>query len=311
MSLLATVAEWAQFSPADEFWAVTVGSLIASTGGFIGGFRFLHRKRTFENVPTSRIRSAAQGYVELDGKGMLMEGPPIHAPLTGIRCTWYCYNIQEHRGSGKNARWVTIEQGVSDELFLLIDETGKCVIDPEGASVIPAVTDKWYGSTARPQGGSKIRRGMFSGGKFRYTEMRMHPGDTLYATGLFKTVGGASTELNVNAELVQLLKEWKADSERLLRDHDHNRNGQIDMHEWEAVRNAALQEVLSQHQEIRTAPAVNLLGQTRDSARPFILSAIPQHRLIRRYHHYSVALISLFFSAGILACWLLGLRYYH
>ena len=239
-----------------------------------------------------------------------MEGPPIHAPLTGIRCTWYSYTIQEHRGSGKNSSWVTIEQGTSDVLFLLIDDTGKCVIDPEGANVIPAITDKWYGATPRPQSGSKIRRGIFSVGNFRYTEMRMHAGDTLYAIGRFKTVGGASTELNVNAEVVQLLKEWKTDSKRLLHTHDHNRNGQIDMHEWEQVRNAALQEVLSHHQEIRSVPPVNVLGKTQDPRRPYILSAIPQRNLIRRYHHYTAALISLFFIAGILACWLVGLRYY-
>ena len=82
------------------------------------------------------------------------------------------------------------------------------------------------------------------------------------------------------------------------------------MHEWEQVRNAALQEVLSHHQEIRSVPPVNVLGKTQDPRRPYILSAIPQRNLIRRYHNYTAALISLFFIPRILACWLVGLRYY-
>lgn len=305
---LIAAREWAQSSPADDFWPVTAILLIAAVVAFFCGFRFLMRKRLFEDIPTSKIRSAAQGYLELDGIGQLMEGPEIIAPLTGSRCTWYSYRVDEHRGSGKNARWVNIEKATSEGLFLLVDDTGKCVIDPEDATVIPAKIDKWYGSTARPQSG--IRRGRFSGGRYRYTEMRMHPGDELYAIGLYKTVGGASAELNVNADVVNLLKEWKADSESMLNRFDHNRDGQIDVQEWEKVRNEALQHVLAQHKEFHTVPAVNMLGKTHDLRRPFILSAVPQKTLIKRYSFYSGGLISLFFVTGAIASWLIGVRYY-
>lgn len=307
---LIAAREWAQTSPADDFWILATILIISAIAGFLGGFRFLMRKRVLEDIPTSRIRSAAQGYLELDGVGQLMEGPQIIAPLTGTRCTWYSYRVDEHRGSGKNSKWVTIEKGISEGLFLLIDETGKCVIDPDGASVIPAATDTWYGSTPRPQSGHRIRRGFFSGGRYRYTEMRLHPDEPLYAIGLYKTVGGAGSELNVNAEVIALLKEWKADSESMLKKHDQNGDGQIDVQEWEKVRNAALQHVLEQHRDIHTIPAVNLLGRTHDLRRPFILSAIPQHTLVRRYTFYCSGLITLFFIAGIIACWIIGLRYY-
>jgi hypothetical protein len=138
----------------------------------------------------------------------------------------------------------------------------------------------------------------------------MHPGDALYAIGLYKTVGGANTELNVNQEVVALLKEWKADAQEMLRNFDHNRDGKIDMQEWQAVRDAALKHVLAQHSEIKSVPAVNVLGKTQDPRRPFILSSVPQEHLIRRFHWYAGSLLSLFFLAGAMATWIIGLRLY-
>lgn len=310
-SYLIGAREWALTSPSEDFWMLTIFLIVVAVAGFFAGFHFLMRKHMLENIPTSKIRSAAQGYLELDGTGKMMEGPEIIAPLTGLRCTWFSYRVEEKRGSGKNSRWVNIENKTSDSLFLIVDETGKCVIDPDGASVIPAAKDVWYGSTPRPQSGHRVRRGFFSfGGRYRYTELRLHPGEPLYAIGLYKTVGGASAELNVNAEVVALLKEWKADSQAMLRKFDHNCDGQIDVQEWEKVRNAALQHVLEQHKDVRTIPAVNLLGDTHDMRRPFILSAIPQQVLIKRFSIYSGSFISLFFISGIIACWLIGLRLY-
>ena len=141
------------------------------------------------------------------------------------------------------------------------------------------------------RGGSLI-----SGGRYRYIEKRMHPGDQLYAIGLYQTVGGANVEINFNADLVSLLKEWKADSEYLLRKFDKNKNGKIDMHEWEAVRKAALKKVIDQHKELTAAPPVNIMGRTRDSRRPFILSAVSQDSLINRYKYIAGAQLYYFLS---------------
>ena len=99
---------WAKTGPADDFWLWAIGLLIAALVSFVFSFITLHRKRIIEDTPTSKIRSAAQGYIELIGHGQLMEGQPIIAPLTGTICTWYKYSVDEHRQSGKNSKWVTI-----------------------------------------------------------------------------------------------------------------------------------------------------------------------------------------------------------
>jgi hypothetical protein len=303
---MSSLVEWARYSVPDDFWPIAIALIIISIASFFAAFYFFHRMRVMSDIPTSKIRSAAQGYLELVGRGELLEGPQIFAPLTGKVSTWYQFMIQERRRTHKKNHWVTIEQGISDELFLIIDDTGKCVIDPEGASVIPSVTDTWYGSSPRP--GKSTSSSFLAGRRYRYIEKRMHPGEPLYAIGLYQTVGGASAEFDTNSEVLDLIKEWKNDSEVLLKKYDANQDGQIDMQEWEQVRKAALEVVMQNHRDMKTAPAVNMLARTHDRRRPFILSSIPQEGLINRYRAYSYGLIILFFLAGTIVTWIINLR---
>lgn len=307
---MPAVSEWIMYSVPDDFWPVAVLLILLSAGGFAGGLYYFLRMRVLENVPTSKIRSAAQGYLELSGQGDLLEGPAIIAPLTGTTCTWYSYLIQERRRSGRNDRWTTIEKGTSDELFLLVDETGKCVIDPDGADIIGPHSNTWYGTTAWPSRGHKSANSFLSAGRYRYTEKRMHPGDPLYAIGLYRTVGGANTEPDLNTDVIALLKEWKADSDILLNKFDANGDGKIDIQEWEAVRDAALREVMAQHHELNAAPAVNIMTRTRDRRRPYILSTEPEANLVTRFRYYSRGLTALFFIAGACVSWMINLRFY-
>ncbi len=301
---MSSMATWVQNSPADDFWlGVTVLAALS-----VAAFYFFMRKRVMEDMPTSKIRSAAQGYVELVGHGRLMEGPLIISPLTGLPCTWYSYKVEEKRRSGKNNNWATVRKGRSEELFLLVDETGECVIDPEGANVTSAEKDVWYGNTAQPSRGAKSGAGFFSGGRYRYTEQRLRPAETLYAIGLFNTVGGAGDVYDPGSDLRDLLKEWKQDSEALLEKFDTNKDGEIDMQEWQAVRDAALKEVMSHHNELKTETPVHMLGRTRDKRRPFLLSALDQDSLIKKFQLYAGASIFVFFSCGALATWLVNLR---
>ncbi len=287
---------------------VAVILVLLAVAGFIGAYYFFIRQRIIEDTPTSKIRSAAQGYVELAGHGGLLEGPPIIAPLTTTPCTWYSYKVEEHRSSGKNSHWKTIAKGQSDDLFLIIDDTGQCVIDPEGASVTTAAKDVWYGTTSQPRRGLKTGTGLFSKGRYRYTEKRLHIKESLYAIGLFKTVGGAGDVFDVDGDVRGILKEWKQNSESLLAKFDANKDGQIDIQEWQAVREAALREVMAKHSERSTEAPVNLMSKTADKRRPYLLSAIPQYSLSRRFQYYSAALISLFFICGTVGSWIIKLR---
>ena len=56
----------------------------------------------------------------------------------------------------------------------------------------------------------------------------MHPGELLYALGLYKTVGGASSQFNVNNDVRDIISEWKSDSEALMAKFDKNKKEEIE-----------------------------------------------------------------------------------
>jgi hypothetical protein len=311
--MTAPSSNWVTQTPADDFWKLSIFLVVAAVGGFIGAFYFFLRKRIIEDTPTSKVSSAAQGYVELSGHGKLMEGSTLSGPLTGTTCTWYSYTIEEHRNSGKNSHWATIEKDTSESLFLLIDISGEIVIDPENANVTPSISDVWYGYSRHPElkgGGVRKKKGLFSFGigSYRYTEKRMHPDDPLYAIGLFNTVGGTGTAYDANIDVAHLLREWKTNSQQLLARFDENKDGQIDMEEWQKVRAAAFKQVQSQHAEQKAIAPVHLLSKTCDPRRPYLLSALPEYDLVKRYRWYSTGLLITFFIAGTLATWIIGIR---
>lgn len=297
-----------QLDPA-EFWIGTVVLVLLALGAFYAIFRFIHRYHIIEGTPTSKIRSAAQGYVELDGIGYLLPGTPIIAPLSGTPCTWFSFKVEEKvesfsGHSGSRSRWQTLRSGISDDLFLLKDDTGECVIDPEGAEVMHAISEVWYGDT--PMWGGGIRRGRI--GRYRYTEKRMHPGNTLYAIGQFRTIGGSQELPNTHEEIRELLAEWKRDQVMLHARFDRNNDGILSLDEWEAVRKAAWKEVLAAQAKRARGPVHHLMTRPDDSRRPYLLSVLPQEMLIRRYRRYAMLSLLVFFLAGSMATWMLTVR---
>ncbi|MEM7027222.1 MAG: GIDE domain-containing protein [Pseudomonadota bacterium] len=313
MEAINTLHAWANQSPDDEFWIWAIVLLIGTLVGFFFAFHYLHKKRLIEDTPTSKIRSAAQGYLELIGVGELMDGQPIIAPLTGTHCTWYQFTVEEKVESNNRSNWKVVRKGTSDELFLIKDETGECIIDPEGVSVISNEKDVWYGNQVTPMAKSPTSKSKFNlmsgmGGRYRYNERRLNIGESLYAIGLFKTTGGSGAKLNVDEDVRDIIREWKHDSDELLKKFDANNDGEIDMEEWEKVRDVALKQVLSNHQEQKNMPPVHLLSRTHDRRRPFMLSAVPQENLTRKLHWYATFFFSLFVLSGVLSTWIISVR---
>ncbi len=289
---------WVRALSTEGFWFILVLLLAAAVAAFYFIWRSLHRARLIEDMPTARIRSAAQGYVEIEGAGYLLEGPPIVGPLTGFHCLWYRYNI-EHRESRSGSRnssstWNTVQSGVSDSLFVLEDATGRCIIDPDGAEVITVERDVWYGHEEFPRQGPPLSKAWIrlGGGDYRYTEERLMPGN-VYALGWFGTVRNAPGD--VSSEVTVLLREWKADQASLLSRFDRNGDGQIDLAEWDSAREAALQEVIKLRSHRPHAPASNLLSRSPSDRHPFLLSALSQEVLTTRYRrHVLLALLATF-----------------
>jgi hypothetical protein len=93
------------------------------------------RKRLIESIPTSTIRSLALGLVEISGQAQPEENL-LSAPFSGLPCVFYSYAVEEHVGSGKQARWETIAKGTSEQPFFVRDTTGRVLVVPLGAELI-------------------------------------------------------------------------------------------------------------------------------------------------------------------------------
>lgn len=289
-----------------EFWLFLTLAVVLSAAGLYFGFRYLSRARVIEDTPTAKIRSAQQGYVELAGRAQALEDQPMQGPLSNADCCWYRYKI-EKRGA-KN--WRTLEQKTSETPFLLRDGTGDCVIEPKGAEVSAGNRRVWHGDSRHPSTSPpKPVSGLFNvqlsfGGRYRYSEELIRPGDRVYALGTFSSWGEIEHKREHKALTGDLLRRWKQDKAGLLARFDRDRDGQIDATEWQAARRSAHDQAAYRQRQASPRRQPHRLAKTGAARRPFLLSTVPQSRLAQRFRWWSGGALGLFFSAGSLAIWM-------
>ena len=249
---------------------------------FFAWLSALKRLRAIRGTPTSRVASAAQGYVELIGRGKPFAGTPLISKLRVLPCLWYRYKV-EHRTS--QDKWESLDSGESSDSFVLRDDSGECVVDPEYAEIITKHHDHWQDAD------------------YRYTEWKIINNDTLYIIGEFRTRSGA-VEFDSRAELNALLAEWKRDKPALHARFDLNNNGELDMNEWMLARQAAKRELAKMRRKVNAQPDLHLIGQPRDG-KLFLISNLTPEKLSRRYLFWSWAHVVIFFGALGALGWLL------
>ncbi len=115
------------------------GTALAFVGAFAGvylfyrGFCLLQRKRLILNTPTSKIRSASMGLVEING---LATGPyTMPAPITGIHCYYFHTIAWQWQQRGRSSEWVKVADESLHLPFFLDDNTGRVLVDPQGAEM--------------------------------------------------------------------------------------------------------------------------------------------------------------------------------
>jgi hypothetical protein len=266
-------------------WAL-LAMCAVSFVAWLGNYR---RYRQVHDLPTSKVASAAQGYVELVGRGELLDGTPVISRLGGRHCCWYHYQIEEEKSDNK---WETIDQGSSVDHFLLVDDTGQCVISPEGAEVVTSEHKSWRE------------------GNYRYSEWLVLPSTVLYALGEFVThSGNASAQSEEREEIRLLIDDWKRDQTTLNERFDLNQDGTIDMKEWELARLQAAREIRKQRaaQMNNKVEGVHLLRRPRDK-RLFLLANEMPDALGRRYLLWSVFHLAVMIGTGVGSLILFGIK---
>lgn len=253
------------------WFGIAIGIAALSVFGWLGS---LQRWRSIKDTPTSQVASAAQGYVELIGRGKALEGLPLVSPLTGLPCLWYHYSVEEKDSDGK---WQHQRSETSDLSFIIRDASGECLVDPEGAEVLSIRKDSW------------------EKGDQRYTQWLLLEQEKIYVLGQFATHSSLVLELDRNADMGALLAEWKKDHPQILKRFDLDANGELSLKEWELARSAARREIETRHREIRSAPDLHVMHYPQDG-RLYLISNMDPEKLARRYQWWAWAHLLVFFG---------------
>ncbi|MFT7414847.1 MAG: hypothetical protein ACI9FO_001508, partial [Methylophagaceae bacterium] len=181
----------------------------------------------------------------------------------------------------------------SGELFLLEDDTGRCVIDPDNADVIVTNKRSWEkNSSIAPR---------------RYTEELITENEPLYAIGLFKTIANIERQ-KLKQQISHLLRHWKREQSQLLNEFDLNRDGELSLIEWQHVQLAAEQQVKREHGERAKQEQLNVLKQSEHADQVFILSTVSEEELIKHYKWRTMRYLLGFLLCGCLLIWAINIR---
>ena len=183
--------------------------------------RFLLLQK-ISNIPTSKVRSAAVGLVELFGKAKCKD--TMVSPISKQKCTYWCVKGEYYYHHRKSSGWRNCYNRHSSTQFYLEDDTGKMLIEPKDGEVnLPAdlqstghLTDKaLFGLLPQKQLDPKVLAYMnedsafggsmraHSGTDLRVTEYYIAEGDPLYALGSAMPVPGASSAIAHENLMVQ------------------------------------------------------------------------------------------------------------
>ena len=235
-------------------------------------FRYYKYVQFLNNIPTARIRSAPQGYVELIGKARPMSASPLYVPDTDIPCVWY--EAEYRIGYGDDSQTIYKR---ADQSFLIDDDTGTCRIDPWNIKFITKNSKK------RSLAGSLVETPGLTWVRWIGVGEEVH----VYGnyTSLYIDYRKQEQDLKKSR-----LKKLKNDHERLMK-YDKNRDGDISIDEWEEARQDVDEEVdryiMDKQTTLKDNFYENVLRPPADSHLPYLVSAYRERGIIMRYRIYS------------------------
>jgi len=246
------------------------------------------RQLKITEAPISTIAAAAQGYVELYGKAKTDK--PLKTPYQDIPCVWYRASVYANRETQDEnfdlLNIMPLEYEESKTAFTLDDGTAQCTVNPEGAEVIYFEARTWRKND------------------HRYVEEYLPADKLLYVIGQLDTRKDVLDDATLNRQLGVKLADWKSRQRQLLIRYDQNLNDQIDMDEWEKVRQAAIAEIKAEYAMHANIDSDN--GSDFTLAKPagkqlFLISAKSPQQLRNSYktwmliHLASLAVLAAFY----------------
>ena len=284
----------------ENYWTLAGFAVVCALLTLAGFFSRLRRDRIFADTPLVKIRSAAQGYVRLEGRAEPPPGETITAPLSGRTCVWWDYRVEvKETGTKGESTYRTVDQATSVTPFVLTDTDAECLVGPIGAEVTPTSRQSWSGEGVRPTVQSALQSP--SNGAYRCYEQLITAGTRLTVLGDLRS----HTEFGATDQKTrEILAQWKGDQRTLLAKFDRNHDGKIDPAEWEAARAAAHAEAEATvlHSPIER---VGVVGQTTHG-QPFVIAPLEGKNLVRREKQYALAYLAASVLCVGFCIWSLG-----
>jgi E3 Ubiquitin ligase len=191
------------YSGRHDGWMWALVGAFAGVYIFYRGFRLLQRKRLILDTPSSKIRSASMGLVEVSG---LACGPyTVTAPITGASCYYYRTVAWRWEQRGKNSEWVKVADENLHVPFFLDDNTGRVLVDPQGAELDIHCDFKeefsssiFSSSMEAPENVVDFvaRHGVGSDHKLKIEEFCIKPKNALFVLGTMATNPGITCSAN-------------------------------------------------------------------------------------------------------------------
>lgn len=249
------------------------------------GLRAFWGLRLIVDTPTARIRSAPQGYVELQGLAAPLR-EPLRARLTGKPCVWYQWQIEEYQssrsGRQRSGHWVTRDRGDAGRHFLIDDGTGQAEVVPADAKLHLRSRDRWQGPRPdQPDRGQQnpITAFFRRHRRYRMTEARVHDGEPVYVLGRFETPRRGVREREALTRT--LLARWKRDPERM-QAFDRDGDGEVDLPEWDRARAKAARLAERAEAKLSADPPRPRIVATSEPTQPFLVSTEDEATLLTK-----------------------------
>ncbi|MDY0189560.1 MAG: GIDE domain-containing protein [Desulfuromonas sp.] len=276
-------------------YGILAGAIPATVGivALWGAVHFWRLKQRIENTPTSKARSAAMGMIEVSGRAQRMYA--LVSPISQLPCVYYC--LKKYQRSKRNDTWhVTQVTSSGNVPFVLTDDTGSILIDPQGAQLKPQF------STEGVPGQSNILFSSASESNHyeKWKEEVLHEGCNLYVLGFARSVDDNGSAKNISHSVAKKLRDLKSDK-AAMQAYDADNDGHISTAEWDRARSDMEQQALREklHNSQQRSNKQLLIGAPPQKGLPFIIAeTASETHLTRNYSWYApvllfVALISI------------------
>lgn len=274
-------------SPAVHLYASWALLVYGCGMGFYVWQHGLRCARLIEDVPSSNIATAAQGYTELFGEACRHEDQ--HAgSFGGMPVLWYRRTYSKRSDSAArdmfpfNLVYAPSHSEESETPLAIRDATGNACVLPYGAEIICARKRTEYQDD------------------YRVVEEQIFEGDPLYVLGNFSSENSQFDFERVYREIVD---NWTRDSAHRAR-FDTNRDGRLSARELVDLHEAAAKEARAREADAHAGSQMHVVHDPGDG-RTFLISTVPPAELTGHYYWCLAGGLVLFLGCGAGAAWMI------